>query len=237
MPLTLAQVLDQAQSPLPYPLTRQIFTSLFRALAHLHRQGIIHRDVKPSAILLSSTSAATINTTANTPVSENLQLYLSDFGTAYHPTLNPTSGDETDSHKVLDVGTGPYRAPECLFGNRAYTYAVDLWAGGCVLAECVARPRPKPLFDSPPAYEDGNQLGLILSIFQTIGSPTPDTWPEAKGFRTPPFDMYRVFEGKGGWEVVLPGVKAEWRDLVAGLVRYESGERVKAWEVSFGCLC
>ncbi|KAK4134503.1 hypothetical protein BT67DRAFT_462150 [Trichocladium antarcticum] len=97
---------------------------------------------------------------------------------------------------TLDVGTGPYRAPETLFGNAAYTCAADQWAAGAMLAECVARPRPRALFASRAAHEDGNQLGLILSIFQTVGSPTPATWPEAAGWKIRPWEMYREFEGR-----------------------------------------
>ncbi|GAB1319566.1 mitogen-activated protein kinase [Madurella fahalii] len=242
MPLTLAHLLDQVHSPLSYPLIRHIFTSLFLALSHLHAQGIIHRDIKPSALLLSAIPTDHHQRQQQQqqppppppPPPFTFQTYLSDFGTAYHPLLSAAT--EPATAKVLDVGTGPYRAPECLFGNRAYTSAADLWAAGTVLAECVARPRPRPLFDSPPAHEDGNQLGLILSIFRTIGSPTRETWPEAEGFRTPPFEMYRVFEGRP-WEEVLEGVDDGWRALVAGLVRYESGKRVSASEaLQFPCM-
>lgn len=228
MPMTLAHVLDRAFSPLPNALLRIVFTSLFRALDHLHAQGIIHRDVKPSALLLSSRPSR-----SNNKPRGDLRVYLSDFGTAWHPTHS--AGHERASSKVLDVGTGPYRAPEALFGHRGYGPAVDLWAAGAMLAESCARPRPRPLFHSPPAHEDGNQLGLIMNIFRTLGSPTPDTWPEALNFRTPPFEIYRVFDGKGGWDKLLPGVAEEWRELVAALVKYESGERVSAKEVSTDC--
>ena len=38
------------------------------------------------------------------------------------------------------------------------------------------------------------------------------------------------------WEEILPGVEAEGRDLVAGLVRFQSSERMRAEEVSsIGC--
>ncbi|KAK4150515.1 kinase-like domain-containing protein [Chaetomidium leptoderma] len=230
MPFTLSHLLDNTPNqPLPTPLIRTIFTALFRALHHLHSTGIIHRDIKPSAILLPSKSP----TPSQTP-----QIHLSDFGTAWHPTLSPAAANnESPTHKVLDIGTGPYRAPETLFGDRAYGPAVDLWAAGATLAECFLGGRP--LFESRAAHEDGNQLGLVLSIFQTLGTPTKETWPEAVGFRTPPFEMYRVFEGReGGWAGILPGLGSSsgggeegWRELVAGLVRYESGERVKAGKV------
>lgn len=221
-PLTLAHLLSQdtttpSTSPLAPHLLRPIFTALFTALHHLHAHAIIHRDVKPAALLLSTPS----------PTSPS-HILLSDFGTAYHPTLSPPH--EPPNHKVLDIGTGPYRAPETLFGDRCYATAVDLWAAGTTLAECLAG---KPLFESRAAHEDGNQLGLVLSIFQTLGTPTRETWPEAAAFRTPPFEMYRVFPGReGGWEGILPGVEKGWRELVAGLVRYESGERVTAQKVS-----
>ena len=102
-----------------------------------------------------------------------------------------------------------------------------MWAAGVMLAECCLG---RPLFESRGVHEDGNQLGLILSIFKTIGSPTRESWPEAGGFRTPPFEMYRAFEGRG-WGEVLPGVDEEWRGVVGRLVRYESGGRATAEEV------
>ena len=211
MPLTLGTLVEK-DALLPDVQIRKIFTDLFNALHHIHSQGIIHRDVKPSALLLASPTGPA---------------YLSDFGTAWHPTLSAVS--EPPDGKVLDIGTGPYRAPEVLFGNKSYGTAVDMWGAGTMLAECCRRPRPKPLFESRAVHEDGNQLGLILSIFKTIGSPTRETWPEAAHFRTPPFDMYRVFERRE-WEEVLPDVAPAWRELVSALVRYDSG-RVTADEV------
>lgn len=204
MPLTLGDLLEKG-SPLPGHLIRSLFTDLFRALRHIHSQGIIHRDIKPSAILLSSPEGPA---------------FLSDFGTAWHPQLSATT--EPANAKILDIGTGPYRAPEVLFGNKSYDTAVDMWGAGTMLAECCRCPVPKPLFESRAVHEDGNQLGLILSIFKTMGSPTRESWPEAMHFKTPPFEMYRVFEPRG-WEEILPDVAPIWRELVSALVRYDSG--------------
>lgn len=209
MPLTLSALLERG--PLTNAQVRTILSDVLHALADIHGRGIIHRDVKPQAILLESPDGPA---------------YLSDFGTAWHPDLSAAS--EPASAKILDIGTGPYRAPEVLFGDKAYGPPVDMWAVGCMLAECVRRP-PRPLFESRAVHEDGNQLGLILSIFKTIGTPTRETWPEAASFRTPPFDIYRVFDGQP-WEEILSEVDEGWRDMVTALVRYDS-KRMTAEQV------
>ncbi|CAK7199892.1 hypothetical protein SEUCBS139899_002578 [Sporothrix eucalyptigena] len=203
MPLTLQAVLQGSENFTRKRL-QSSFVDILSALAQIHSQGIVHRDVKPSAILLESIEGPA---------------YLSDFGTAWHPKYSVD--DELADEKVLDIGTGPYRAPEVLFGNQAYGPAVDMWAVGAMLAEC-ARPAPhKPLFESRAVHEDGNQLGLILSIFKTIGTPTLESWPEAAAFRTPPFEMYRVFEPQP-WEAILPNVEEDVRTIIASLVKYNS---------------
>ncbi|KAL2878967.1 mitogen-activated protein kinase [Colletotrichum sp. CLE4] len=200
-PMTLADVIDKGTIPLPQ--VRRLFKDIFTALVDIHSQGIVHRDVKPEAILLDG---------ADGPA------YLSDFGTAWHPTMSIIS--EPAKSKILDIGTGPYRAPETLFGDKAYGPSVDMWAAGAMLAECCRSPS-KPLFESRPAHEDGNQLGLILSIFKTLGTPTRETWPEAASFKTPPFEMYRMFNGQP-WTDILPEVDPQARDLISSLVRFDS---------------
>jgi len=98
-----------------------------------------------------------------------------------------------------------------------------------MLAECLRSP-PTPLFESRSTEEDGNQLGLILSIFKTLGTPTRDSWPEAMNFTTPPFEWYREFPGNS-WEELLEGVDAEGRELVRRMVIYESGLRITALDI------
>jgi serine/threonine protein kinase len=211
MPLTLAKVIGSGA--VPASLTLSCFHDLFSALSYLHQNGIIHRDIKPSNLLLSSKTGPAC---------------LSDFGTTWHPNFSAV--DEPPDHKVLEVGTTCYRAPETLFGNRAYNTSLDMWAAGTMLVECLRTP-PKPLFESRDTSEDGNQLGLILSMFKTLGTPTKETWPEAVNFSTPPFEWYQEFPGHS-WEELLPDVDENARDLVEGLVCYESGKRLSAAKVS-----
>ncbi|GAP86396.1 putative cell division protein kinase [Rosellinia necatrix] len=215
MPLSLENLI--ARGPIPRDRAIRHFRDLFVALQHLHSQGIIHRDIKPSAVLLKSPDGPA---------------YLSDFGTAWHPGLSAYT--EPANQKILDIGTGPYRSPEALFGDREYDTGVDMWAAGAMLAECCRTP-PRTLFESRPAHEDGNQLGLILSIFKTIGSPTCDSWPEAMHFKTPPFDMYRSFEGQK-WEDLLPDIELELRDIIISLVKYSGASRFSASQ-ALHCQC
>lgn len=144
------------QRLLPEAKAKRHLKDLFSALAWIHGLGMIHRDVKPSNILLPSLDGPA---------------YLADFGVAWCEN-DPAS--ERRDHKIIDVGTSHYRPPELLFGNFNYSEAVDLWAAGCVLAEvaCLAAGM-QSLFDCT----EGSELQLISSIFQSLGTPTADTWP------------------------------------------------------------
>ncbi|KAH8592874.1 kinase-like domain-containing protein [Bisporella sp. PMI_857] len=204
--LTFADLIDSGV--LSLSTTKTLYRDIFQALKYLHNQGIIHRDIKPSNILLSSASGPAL---------------LADFGTAYHSTLSQPT--EPVDHKVLEVGTSCYRAPETLFGNRAYTHTIDLWAAGAMLAEALTG---TPLFSSSSdPSEDGNQLALILSMFKTLGSPSEETWPEATGWTVVPWEWYTRFEGRS-WEEILGDVGEDARALVEALVVWESGDRLSA---------
>ena len=91
------------------------------ALAHAHRLGIVHRDVKPSNVLVE--------------VSQSISIKLLDFGLAQF--------DEADTLTAVgDVpGTLAYIAPERLRGEEA-TAASDVWAVGVLLWEALVGEHP-----------------------------------------------------------------------------------------------
>lgn len=134
---------------------RSHLADLFRAIEHVHSQGIIHRDIKPSNILLRSLSGPA---------------YLADFGIAWCPG---DKGSEDADEKIIDVGTTCYRPPEILFGCKKYDCSLDMWAAGCVVAEAID-PEHKQLFDAGPL---GSELALIHSMFTSLGTPDLEIWP------------------------------------------------------------
>ncbi|ETN43551.1 uncharacterized protein HMPREF1541_02710 [Cyphellophora europaea CBS 101466] len=185
-----------------------VFNGLFNALAHIHSLGIIHRDIKPSNILLKSMDG---------PV------YLADFGIAWSPR---DADSEPADAKITDVGTTSYRPPELLFGHRSYDASLDLWAAGCVVGEMVKQGH-YPLFDGGPL---GSELGLIKSLFTTLGTPSDETWPSATLY--PDWDKmtFAQFPAKP-WEEILPGASATAIGFVSKTVCFESMHRLTAVEV------
>lgn len=82
------------------------------------------------------------------------------------------------------VVTRWYRSPELLFGARQYGAGVDIWAVGCILAELLLR---------IPLLPGESDLDQLTKIFQALGTPTEETWPNIK--QLPDFIQFKIFPG------------------------------------------
>jgi serine/threonine-protein kinase len=108
-----------AEGTLPVAAVVHLVAEIGGALDALHRKGLVHRDVKPSNVMLDRQGSAS----------------LTDFGLAKGPAYTVL----TRPGQV--VGTLDYLAPELITGNEA-SPASDLYALGCVLFECLAGASP-----------------------------------------------------------------------------------------------
>src|SRR5438874_7745924 len=112
---------------------------MLEGLAHAHARGIIHRDVKPSNVLLADGDAVSVR--------------LLDFGLARLPQAETLTA-------AGDVpGTLAYISPERLGGESA-TPAADVWAVGVLLWEALAGRHPfwqSSLLETARAIEAGAQ--------------------------------------------------------------------------------
>jgi len=99
----------------------EVGAQIAEALAHAHGRGIVHRDVKPSNVLLAE--------------AEHVDVRLLDFGLAQMAEFDTLTG-------LGDIpGTLAYISPERLHGQAA-TPAADIWAVGVLLWEALAGEHP-----------------------------------------------------------------------------------------------
>lgn len=114
--------------------TRLIASELILGLEHLHKKGIVYRDLKPENVFIDRTG----------------HIKLGDYGLAKNlEEWKKTAGDQNRTASVC--GTRNYLPPEMLFG-RMYSFEADLWSLGVMLYRimCGAFPfeaaRSKELF-------------------------------------------------------------------------------------------
>lgn len=163
------RTLIKKEGALPPTRAVAIINQVAGALQAAHDVGLVHRDVKPSNILVCANDFA----------------YLIDFGIAH------ASGDHTLTKAGQTIGTAAYMAPEAI-GAAVKTHSrVDVYALTCVLYECLT--------GSPPFTSDMGIQGLIVQHLHTPppqpstavpGVPAAFDAVIAKGMAKDPDDRY-----------------------------------------------
>ena len=171
------------RGPLPIAQARSVAEQLCRALASAHAQGVVHCDVKPANVLLTTDG----------------KVKVGDFGVAR------IAAGTSQASSATVAGTPRYMSPEQARG-RSTTSATDVYSAGIVLYEMLAGQPPftrgsvvelglRHLQDQPPPlparvpqslrqvvgralakdpaerYRDGAQMAQALSA--TLGTPAP----------------------------------------------------------------
>ena len=151
---TLAERL--ARGPLPIAEALRIGTQIADALDKAHRNGVVHRDLKPGNVMVTKSGAK-----------------LLDFGLAKSAVLE-VSADGATEHRPLTkegtiIGTFQYMAPEQLEG-QAVDHRTDIFALGVVLYEMATGRR---------AFAGKTKTSLIAAIVTSNPEPVSQVQPLA----------------------------------------------------------
>ena len=175
----------RTQAPLAAAQAASIASDIAKALAYAHRHGVVHRDVKPGNVLITSDG----------------QVKVTDFGIA-----RATGADEQVTQTGLVMGTATYFSPE-----QAQGFAVDgrsdVYSLGVVLYEMVTgqppftgespvsiayqhvRERPRP----PSVVNPGVPAPLEAVILQAMAKSPSDRYQTADAMRA---DLDRFVHGQ-----------------------------------------
>jgi len=162
MEMNLYEAIKGRRHYLPEAKVRQYTYSMLKALDHMHRNGIFHRDVKPENLLCLDD-----------------HIKLADLGSC--------RGIYSRQPFTEYISTRWYRAPECLLTDGYYSFKMDLFAAGCVCFEVVAL---FPLFPGQNEMDQiqkiHNILGtpspdLLAKKFKRNASHMDFNFPEKKG--------------------------------------------------------
>jgi len=162
MDMNLYEAIKGRRHYLPEQKVKHYMYETLKAVDHMHRNGIFHRDVKPENLLI-----------------EGDVIKLADLGSC--------RGIYSRQPFTEYISTRWYRAPECLLTDGYYNFKMDLFAVGSVCFEIVAL---FPLFpgkdEMDQIHKIHNVLGtpspeLLARKFKRNASHMDFDFPEKKG--------------------------------------------------------
>jgi len=184
-----------------------------KALMYMHSAELVHRDMKPSNLLLNS----------------ECLMKVADFGLA-RSLLTSTAGpmdDPDGAHPVLTdyVATRWYRAPEILLGSTRYGKAVDMWSLGCIFGEMLG---------GKPVFQGSSTLNQLERICDFVGRPNAD---EVASMRSPfaqtMLDNLKLSSHSASspkWSETYARAGPEAVDLLEKLMQWDPAKRLTALE-------
>jgi serine/threonine protein kinase len=155
---TYLRSLNQKNQKLELPLVNRLVAALAGALHYAHESGVIHRDVKPGNILLTS---RTHPVEVDKPLPSDVQPVLTDFGLVRY--LN--SATHTATGQI--AGTPAYMSPEQSRGAQT-DERTDIYSFGIVLYELLAGRVP---------FEADTTMGVLQKHINEPPAPIPGLAP------------------------------------------------------------
>ena len=140
---SLTSFLEQSTTRLPYHLQINISHDIALAVAHLHRNGILHRDLSSNNVLL-------------TP---GCQAKVTDFGMSRLADANPSM---TRSRATQCPGTLVYMPPEALLPIPSYSEKLDTFSMGVLMIQIITRKFPNPSSAQVTREDPTSPIGQII---------------------------------------------------------------------------
>ncbi len=143
------------QGAIPGAQALEIFLQIGHGLAHAHECGVVHRDIKPTNIIL-----------ARAEDGETKEVKIVDFGIAKAlPTANRETHNLTETGEVF--GSPDYMSPEQCLGFML-DQTSDIYSFGCLMYETLTGKAP---------FAGANPIQLVI---KHINEEAPEFSPELK---------------------------------------------------------
>ena len=134
----LGKTLERS-GPLSIEEAIDVFSQVAKALAYAHEQGVIHRDLKPTNILISMENEHNVK--------------VADFGLAKVIRKTRDLAQKTEEGTGEIIGSPYYMSPEQCNGDSLDARS-DIYSAGCVMYEAVA---------GHPPFGTRNPIKVILA--------------------------------------------------------------------------
>jgi serine/threonine protein kinase len=159
------------REPQPARSAARVVEALARAVEHAHKNGLIHRDRKPSNVLLDHVTELPTGSAPRSAIDDpNLVVKIADFGLAKR--LEGTR-DLTETGAIL--GRPCYMAPKQVIPDQPVGPGADIYALGAILYELLTG---RPPFQGMSSVEVLIQVRAVDSVppvcYQLPGDLGPD---------------------------------------------------------------
>jgi len=155
--ITLSALLEEKGS-LDEALAMDISEQILQALEAAHAQNVIHRDVKPSNILLGEK-----------PGGDGYEIKLADLGLAKFNLTDEGAENAPVTVSGVMMGEADYIAPEQAQDAKNVTFSADIYSLGCIMYEMLTGKKP---------FEAKSALQVMLMHVQTKVPNASDTNPD-----------------------------------------------------------
>eukprot|EP00746_Dinoflagellata_sp_MGD_P009516 gnl/MRDRNA2_/MRDRNA2_119379_c0_seq1.p1 gnl/MRDRNA2_/MRDRNA2_119379_c0~~gnl/MRDRNA2_/MRDRNA2_119379_c0_seq1.p1 ORF type:complete len:572 (-),score=129.77 gnl/MRDRNA2_/MRDRNA2_119379_c0_seq1:10-1725(-) len=163
---SVLELMQSKKHGLSFAEVKYVIRQIIDAVAHMHKKGILHRDLATKNILF--------NTSGEIKVCD-FGISRKAFGLDEQLGFLPARNLEPPNQIV----SLPYRAVELLLGDTNYGPAIDIWGIGSILAEILICQGglKQTFFGGPSGARNTTPCMTVAEIFRKLGRPTDETWP------------------------------------------------------------